>query len=227
MERARQAASLCECERWAHGRAGRNERKAKPQGERAGLRRDGGAPVQGCQELLLSRHHREIYATHWTIRRLLRSGPPGPPAGGAGGAGGAGPGRGCSSFRRRNRRSSPTAGRARSRSGCGCCGWRWRARPGARLTSRKSSAAACPTPLIRCAITPGRFPEAQRFYLIGADHLSQLPKWRAAEELARLVEFVVIPRPGQGGGGRFLRHFVGGGWRAFRWAFPPPRSGRG
>jgi nicotinate-nucleotide adenylyltransferase len=42
-----------------------------------------------------------------------------------------------------------------------------------------------------------RCPEAQVFYLIGADHLPQLPKWRAAEELARLVEFVVIPRPGQ------------------------------
>ena len=42
-----------------------------------------------------------------------------------------------------------------------------------------------------------RFPQAQLFYLIGADHLAQLPKWRAAEELARLVEFVVIPRPGQ------------------------------
>ena len=42
-----------------------------------------------------------------------------------------------------------------------------------------------------------RFPEARLFYLIGADHLSQLPKWRAAEELARRVEFVVIPRPGE------------------------------
>lgn len=42
-----------------------------------------------------------------------------------------------------------------------------------------------------------RFPAAQRFYLIGADHLPQLPQWRAPEELARLVEFVVIPRPGQ------------------------------
>ena len=42
-----------------------------------------------------------------------------------------------------------------------------------------------------------RFPEARLFYLIGADHVPQLPKWRAAEELARLVEFVVIPRPGQ------------------------------
>ncbi len=42
-----------------------------------------------------------------------------------------------------------------------------------------------------------RFPDAQLCYLIGADHLPQLPKWRAAAELARLVEFVVIPRPGQ------------------------------
>jgi nicotinate-nucleotide adenylyltransferase len=42
-----------------------------------------------------------------------------------------------------------------------------------------------------------RFAGASLFYLIGADHLPQLPKWRAAEELARLVEFVVIPRPGQ------------------------------
>ena len=42
-----------------------------------------------------------------------------------------------------------------------------------------------------------RFPQAQLFYLIGADHIPQLPKWRASEELARLVEFVVIPRPGE------------------------------
>jgi len=42
-----------------------------------------------------------------------------------------------------------------------------------------------------------RFPEAHLFYLIGADHVPTLPAWRAAEELARLVEFVVIPRPGQ------------------------------
>lgn len=42
-----------------------------------------------------------------------------------------------------------------------------------------------------------RFREAHIFYLIGGDHVAQLPKWRDAEELARLVEFVVIPRPGQ------------------------------
>ncbi|HLP78428.1 MAG TPA: nicotinate (nicotinamide) nucleotide adenylyltransferase [Candidatus Paceibacterota bacterium] len=43
----------------------------------------------------------------------------------------------------------------------------------------------------------GRFPGAQLFYLIGGDHVEQLPQWRQAGELARLAEFVVIPRPGQ------------------------------
>ncbi len=42
-----------------------------------------------------------------------------------------------------------------------------------------------------------RFPGARFFYLIGADHVSSLPQWREAKELARLAEFVVIPRPGQ------------------------------
>ena len=42
-----------------------------------------------------------------------------------------------------------------------------------------------------------RFPKADLFYLVGADHASQLHKWRAADELAQLVQFVVIPRPGQ------------------------------
>jgi nicotinate-nucleotide adenylyltransferase len=42
-----------------------------------------------------------------------------------------------------------------------------------------------------------RFPGAELFYLIGSDHVSQLPKWRAAEELSRLVSFAVITRPGQ------------------------------
>jgi nicotinate-nucleotide adenylyltransferase len=43
-----------------------------------------------------------------------------------------------------------------------------------------------------------RFPKAQLFYLIGADHAAQLPQWHQPEELARLAEFVVIPRPGLG-----------------------------
>ena len=42
-----------------------------------------------------------------------------------------------------------------------------------------------------------RFPQAKLFYLIGADHVPSLAKWREAAELAQLVEFVVIPRPGQ------------------------------
>ncbi len=42
-----------------------------------------------------------------------------------------------------------------------------------------------------------RFSQARLFYLIGADHVSKLPEWRDATELARLVAFVVIPRPGE------------------------------
>lgn len=42
-----------------------------------------------------------------------------------------------------------------------------------------------------------RFPGAELSYLIGADHVPTLPKWREAEALAALVSFVIIPRPGQ------------------------------
>lgn len=44
-----------------------------------------------------------------------------------------------------------------------------------------------------------RFPQAELFYLVGADNVANLPKWRDAGELARLAEFVVIPRPGAEG----------------------------
>ncbi len=42
-----------------------------------------------------------------------------------------------------------------------------------------------------------KFPGSEIFYLIGADHVPSLPKWREAGELARVVQFAVIPRPGQ------------------------------
>lgn len=42
-----------------------------------------------------------------------------------------------------------------------------------------------------------RFPGAELFYLVGADHVGQLPKWRHSGELARMTTFVVIPRPGE------------------------------
>ena len=41
-----------------------------------------------------------------------------------------------------------------------------------------------------------RFPAAELFYLIGADHIAKLPLWREAHELAGLARFLVIPRPG-------------------------------
>ncbi len=42
-----------------------------------------------------------------------------------------------------------------------------------------------------------RHPGVELFWLIGADHVPTLPQWREAETLAGLVEFVVIPRPGE------------------------------
>jgi nicotinate-nucleotide adenylyltransferase len=42
-----------------------------------------------------------------------------------------------------------------------------------------------------------RFPKAELFYLIGADNISKLNEWREASELAKLAEFVAIPRPGE------------------------------
>ena len=42
-----------------------------------------------------------------------------------------------------------------------------------------------------------RFAGAELFYLIGADQIALLPQWREAEALARLAQFVVLPRPGE------------------------------
>lgn len=41
-----------------------------------------------------------------------------------------------------------------------------------------------------------RFPKAELFYLIGADNVAKLNEWREANDLAKLAEFVAIPRPG-------------------------------
>jgi len=54
-----------------------------------------------------------------------------------------------------------------------------------------------------------RFPDAELFYLIGADNVAKLNEWREPAELARLAEFVVVPRPG----GETMQ-------------FPPPFRGR-
>jgi len=41
-----------------------------------------------------------------------------------------------------------------------------------------------------------RFPQAELFYLIGADNAAKLGEWREAGELAKLAQFVAVPRPG-------------------------------
>jgi nicotinate-nucleotide adenylyltransferase len=42
-----------------------------------------------------------------------------------------------------------------------------------------------------------RFPDAQLFYLVGADNAAKLNEWREPAELAKLAEFVAVPRPGK------------------------------
>jgi nicotinate-nucleotide adenylyltransferase len=54
-----------------------------------------------------------------------------------------------------------------------------------------------------------RFAGAELFYLIGADNVPKLNEWREPAELARLAEFVAIPRPGGAAA-----------------VFPPPFRGR-
>jgi nicotinate-nucleotide adenylyltransferase len=54
-----------------------------------------------------------------------------------------------------------------------------------------------------------RFPGAELFYLIGADNAAQLNEWREAGELAKLAEFIAVPRPGGAAA-----------------VFPPPFRGR-
>jgi nicotinate-nucleotide adenylyltransferase len=41
-----------------------------------------------------------------------------------------------------------------------------------------------------------RFSGAELSYLVGADNVPSLPKWRESAELAKLATFVAIPRPG-------------------------------
>jgi nicotinate-nucleotide adenylyltransferase len=54
-----------------------------------------------------------------------------------------------------------------------------------------------------------KFPGAKLFYLIGADNAAKLNEWRDPAELARLAEFVAVPRPGDAPA-----------------VFPPPFQGR-
>lgn len=42
-----------------------------------------------------------------------------------------------------------------------------------------------------------KYPFASLYYIIGADHLSSLPKWKESEKLAELVEFLVFTRPNE------------------------------
>jgi len=58
-------------------------------------------------------------------------------------------------------------------------------------------------------IYAGKFPAAKLFYLIGADNAAKLNEWREPTELAKLAEFIAVPRPGGAAA-----------------VFPPPFHGR-
>ena len=63
----------------------------------------------------------------------------------------------------------------------------------------------------------GKFPGAELFCLIGADHVPKLNEWREPVELARLAEFVAIARPG-GVAANFPPPFRGRRLRGFPFA---------
>lgn len=52
-----------------------------------------------------------------------------------------------------------------------------------------------------------RQPDAQFYFIIGADSLPDLPRWYQAARLAKLATFVVVPRPG------FALPAIPRGWR--------------
>lgn len=62
-----------------------------------------------------------------------------------------------------------------------------------------------------------RFPGAKLFYLIGADNAAKLNEWRDPADLARLAEFVAIPRP-SGAEAVFPQPFRGRMLRGFPFA---------
>ena len=48
----------------------------------------------------------------------------------------------------------------------------------------------------------GQFPDDELAWVIGADQVERLHQWREIDELARLVEFIVLARPGWEVGGQ-------------------------
>ena len=59
-----------------------------------------------------------------------------------------------------------------------------------------------------------KFPNAELFYLVGADNVAKLNAWREAGGLAKLAAFVAIPRPG-GPAAKFPKPFRGRALKGF------------
>ena len=101
------------------------------------------------------------------------------------------------SFRRRNRRSSRRASRRRPAERLRLLRLALAGKPWCEIDEQEIQRGGVSYTIDTVRDYARRFPQAQLFYLIGADHVAKLPQWREANELARLAEFVVIPRPGQ------------------------------
>ena len=95
----------------------------------------------------------------------------------------------CSSFRRRNRRSSQTASRPRAQERLRLLRLALAGRTWCEIDEQEFHRGGISYTIDTVRDYARRFPGAQLFYLIGADHVPQLPKWRDGEELARLAEF--------------------------------------
>jgi nicotinate-nucleotide adenylyltransferase len=55
----------------------------------------------------------------------------------------------------------------------------------------------------------GRRPDERLILILGADAAAHLPRWRAADEVARLADIAVLSRPGAAGvTGAFVKHQV-------------------
>ena len=82
-------------------------------------------------------------------------------------------------------------------SGCGFCAWPWLAKAWCEIDEQEIQRGGVSYTIDTARNYHDRFPDAEIFYLIGTDHVAQLSKWRESAKLARLLQFVVIPRPGE------------------------------
>ena len=96
-----------------------------------------------------------------------------------------------------NRRSNPVRLPLPPPSACACSAWLLAGEVACEVDDSEIRRGGISYSIDTVRLYRKDFPEAELFWLIGADQAGQLSLWREASELARLAEFVVIPRPGE------------------------------